>query len=123
MSRHPIQPCITDEHGTVRFHGNAIVRYLLDRGPFDMNHLAYQPFSREDREQFAQLIGYSLSGFSELDYVSDDTYATADRMQSDGATEAEARIAALEATLANIREGLRQTVPHAFRMHPDDLVA
>lgn len=32
----------------------------------------------EDREQFAQLIGYSLSGFADLSYVSNKTYNAAD---------------------------------------------
>lgn len=45
----------------VRFKANAIVRHLLDAGPFDMNQLAMMKFPREDREQFAELIGYSLS--------------------------------------------------------------
>ncbi len=36
-------------------------------------------FSDEDREQFAQLIGYSLNGFGELSYVSEETYEAAER--------------------------------------------
>lgn len=69
---HPMQEIICDERGGHRFRPNAIVVYLLDGGPFDMNHLAVQAFSAEDREQFAQLIGYSLNGFLELSYVSDE---------------------------------------------------
>lgn len=72
--KHPVQPLDLDEHGTLRFKANAIIRFLLDTGPFDMNKIALMPFSQEDREQFAQLIGYSLSGFGELSYVSDETY-------------------------------------------------
>jgi len=71
---HPVQPLIKEANGTVRFKKNAIVRFLLDAVPFDMNQLAIMEFSDEDREQFAQLIGYSLGGFSELSYVSDATY-------------------------------------------------
>jgi len=67
----PMQPLVTDPSGTIRFKPNKIVQYLLDRGPFDMNHLAIQDFSDDDRSQFAQLIGYSRSGFSELSYVGD----------------------------------------------------
>ena len=74
---HPIQPLYSDESGTTRFKHNAIVCFLLDAGPFDMNQLAVMEFSREDREQFAQLIGYSLSGFGELSYVRDKTYRRA----------------------------------------------
>jgi len=51
------------------------VRFLLDMGPFDMNKLAIMDFSREDRIQFAQLIGYSQAGFGELSYVSDEEWA------------------------------------------------
>lgn len=74
---HPIQPLIIDSAGVVRFKANAIVRFLLNDGPNDMNRLALIEFSQEDREQFAQLIGYSLDGFSELSYVSDKTYEKA----------------------------------------------
>ena len=67
-----MQPLIKGEEGIVRFKANAIVRHLLENGPVDLNHLAVMPFSREDQVQFAQLIGYSLSGFAELSYVSDE---------------------------------------------------
>lgn len=74
----PLQPVHRDDSGVIRFRKNAIVSFLLDAGPFDMNQLAAMPFSDEDREQFASLIGYSVSGFGELPYVSDETYAKAD---------------------------------------------
>ena len=75
----PIQPLYKDKAGTVRFRANKIVQFLLDAGPFDLNQLAVMPFNKADREQFAQLIGYSLSGFGELSYVSDETYKRAER--------------------------------------------
>lgn len=74
MSKHPIQPLELDANGTLRFKENTVVRHLLDNGGIDLNKLACLEFPQEDREQFAQLIGYSLSGFSELSYVSDTTY-------------------------------------------------
>lgn len=43
-----------------------------------MNDLACMEFSQEDREQFAQLIGYSLSGYGDLSYVSDESYDAAE---------------------------------------------
>lgn len=76
--QHPIQPLYLDKAGVPRFRDNAIVRFLLEAGPYDLNRLAVLPFSDEDREQFAQLIGYSLSGFGDLSYVSSDTYARAE---------------------------------------------
>lgn len=121
--KHPIQPTETDEHGTVRFKGNAIVRFLLDSGPFNLNDIAVKGFSQEDQEQFAQLIGYSVSGFGDLSYVSDDTFETAHKMSETGKTETEARIEYLEETLETVRAGMREIVPALFRIHPDDLEA
>lgn len=70
--KNPIQPLANDEHGVLRFKPNAIVRHLLDAHPTcDMNRLACMDFTDDDRQQFAQLIGYSLSGYGDLGYVSD----------------------------------------------------
>ncbi len=79
MSDHPLQPLERDKQGVIRFKQNAIVRYLLDAGPFDLNDLALMPFTNDDREQFAQLIGYSVSGFGDLDYVRRDVVEEADK--------------------------------------------
>jgi len=68
MSAHPIQPVERDEDGVLRFKKNAIVRALLDTGRLDMNDIMVLPFSADDRQQFAQLIGYSVSGYEELSY-------------------------------------------------------
>jgi hypothetical protein len=78
--RYPLQPIGIDDYGTVRFRANGIVRFLLDAGPFDMNQIAVLPgITNEEREQFAQLIGYSVSGFNELSYVSDEACDEANR--------------------------------------------
>lgn len=70
MDRVPMQPITIAADGVVRFRENAIVRFLLDRGPFNMNHIAMLPgIPQEDRAQFAQLIGYSVSGYGDLDYA------------------------------------------------------
>lgn len=76
-NKYPIQPLQVDEDNTVRFKANKIVEFLLNAGPYDMNALTMMPFSQEDREQFAQLIGYSLYGFGTLSYVSNGTYKRA----------------------------------------------
>lgn len=73
-----MQPIYRDDDGVVRFRQNAIVRYLLDAGHLDLNDIALRRFDDEDRAQLAQLIGYSLSGFSELSYVSDELYEQAE---------------------------------------------
>lgn len=77
MSKHNDQPVISAS-GVDRFQANPIVAYLLDVGPFDMHHLALVPgFTDEDYAHFAQLIGYSVSGYMELSYVSDDAWEKA----------------------------------------------
>ena len=73
----PQQPLVWDD-SVIRFRENRIVRYLLDAGPFDLNQLALMPFDRDEREQFAQLIGYSVSSWGGLSYVDDERVAEAD---------------------------------------------
>lgn len=119
-SQHPIQPLEEDEHGRVRFKSNAIVRHLLDNGPFDMNALARMPFSADDREQFAQLIGYSLDGFGELSYVREETLDAATSVAG-GADAATAREHALRTRLESVRDALREGVAILYAKHPDDL--
>ena len=128
--KHPIQNI---EEG--RFVDNKIVSYLLEAGGIGLNDLAVMDFDNEDREQFAQLIGYSVSGYGNLSYVSDASYSAAEKI------ELQAKIAALEKALKEIREGLSVEACAAFRaldnlteeelmsvaawaafrIHPDDL--
>lgn len=69
--RHPTQPLVRDNCGVIRFKSNPIVEHLLRHLPGNMNALALLPFSDEDRAHFAQLIGYSVSGWGDLEYVAD----------------------------------------------------
>ena len=119
--KHPIQPIITDSQGTIRFQENKIVRYLLDYGGIDLNQLARMYFSNNDREHFAQLIGYSLSGFAELSYVSDETLNAADHMATTGISEVEARANTLREMLDNLKNDLRKPIAALYGFHPDDL--
>lgn len=120
--KHPIQPLGDDGKGVIRFKPNKIVQHLLDHGGIDMNQLALIDFPQEDREQFAQLIGYSLSGFSELSYVSNDIYSAAEAMsKAKGLSPDAARVKALEETLAEARKAIRNAATAVFRIHPDDL--
>jgi hypothetical protein len=118
--KHPIQPVADDGTGILRFKPNAIVGYLLDAGPFDLNTLTAMHFPAEDWEQFAQLIGYSLSGAGDLSYMTNETWEAAEKM-SKGADEKDARIAYLEETIATVRQAVKILAPAVFRMHPDDL--
>lgn len=119
--KHPIQPLITDGRGVVRFKQNNIVEYLLDHGGIDLNQIATLDFNREDREQFAQLIGYSWSGASNLSYMSDEVLEAADAMRKSGKSEAEARADALRDQISKARNAMREGVAELFCVHPDDL--
>lgn len=117
--RHPIQKI---ESG--RFVPNKIVQHLLDwateRG-MGMNELALMGFSKSDRQQFAQLIGYSLSGYGSLiGYVDDDAFNAALKM-ADGMSEEEARIEVLQDELNALRLALKNPMARLFGVHPDDL--
>lgn len=96
---HPTQPVVKDDRGVLRFRENAVVRYIVDhagdvvhpgapaidpdtgrpyhQGKLDLGKLLSMDFPQEDREQFAQLMGYSISGYHELSYVSDESCARA----------------------------------------------
>lgn len=125
--KNPIQPLTKDERGVLRFKRNILVDALLEHGRatgMDLNVLAarYNDDSHtDDWRQLAQLIGYSLSGFGELSYVDDHTYDAAAALAADPLlTEDKARIAALEAEIAALREAanaLRGPVAALLGMH------
>ncbi|MCW4780928.1 hypothetical protein [Enterobacter chuandaensis] len=76
----PMQPLVIDAHGTLRFKENPIVRALLDYATehgYGLNEIALEEFDAEDQMQLAQLIGYSLSGYGTLSYVTDESYERA----------------------------------------------
>ena len=79
----PMQPLVRDAHGTIRFLENPLVSYLLSHGSIDMNQLAIQAANRgwnaADQAQFAQLIGYSVSGWGDLSYVTAEQADAADK--------------------------------------------
>jgi len=119
MPKQPIQPIVEG-----RFTANKIVEHLLDNGGIDMNQLAVRNFSDEDRQQFAQLIGYSLSGYADLSYVSDEAYDAAQAMADDPTIkDYKARNKVLTAQLNEARDHVRNAAVSLFRINPDDLNA
>lgn len=68
------RPIYTDEHGTRRFKGNAVVKHLLEEAragrKCDMNMLhesvVFGQFTQADWQEFYQMIGHSLSGYAEI---------------------------------------------------------
>lgn len=82
LPRNPMQPVVIGPGGSPRFKANEIVRALLDFANecgFGLNEIAKMRFTRNDRRQFAELIGYTIRGYHELDYVSDDDADSATR--------------------------------------------
>ncbi len=105
-----------------RFVKNSIVEFLLNYGLYDLNQLAVMDFTREEREQFDQLSGYSLSGYSELSYVSDDSYDTASIMaENENMNELMSENIMLKQKLDETRAKLKELAPILFHIHPDDL--
>ena len=113
--RMPIQP-IEDN----RFVENRIVTQLFQTSSLTFNDIAIMNFTDQERMQFAQLIGYSVSGFGTLIYVDDETYNAAVKM-SEGMSEADARIEALGEMIDEARQGVKQAAVALFNIHPDDL--
>ena len=83
-----MQPLVVDSQGVVRFKANPIVRWLVDehdrlakgnhaRVDPALNRIPVMEFSREDREQLAMLLGYSVSGAGDLPYFSDERWMEA----------------------------------------------
>lgn len=62
----PMQPIAIDAAGTPRFVANGIVRALLDKGPLDLNDVAWIEAPRSHESQLMQLIGFSVDGFADL---------------------------------------------------------
>lgn len=116
--KHPIQPIITDPHGVERFKENKIVSALLDFGRdhgFGLNQIACLPFTVEDRRQLTQLIGYSVSGYGDLSYVTEADLEEVDQAEAarrgDAGSDSEvarlkAKVDALEKKLSAAREAL-----------------
>lgn len=72
----PVQPVVVDDHGVLRFKKNAIVDNLYEHGVktgYGLNEMYTENHTDEDRMQFAQLIGYSVVGYSTLSYVTDES--------------------------------------------------
>ena len=107
MSRQPMQPIVVDSIGHYRFKENHIVRRLLDAGGISLNDIATWNMSNGDKKQFAQLIGYSLSGYGELSYIKDEDYETAYQVATTGLDEEEVKLLVLERKLEEIRKKLK----------------
>lgn len=124
MNKHPLQKVVKEGQRVTRFVSNGAVRYLLDKGTKTMNDvvLAFQrgEFDEADLQQFYQLIGYSIDGYAELDWISRDSVRAVDEMVASQCDERDAKIRSLQNTITRLREGLRRPVADLYGMHEDD---
>lgn len=70
---HPRQPVVFDEHGIARFRANKLINMLLMTSKLDLNDLLVMDtngqFGEGDYVQLMQLIGYSVYGAADLDFM------------------------------------------------------
>lgn len=123
---HPIQPLAKDSNGTLRFKENKIVSDLLDlasKHGLSLNDIALRDYTNEDRRQLAQLIGYSLSGYSELQSYVDDAAYSAALEKSKGSKKSDAEIERdhYHSELRALKKTLQKPMARLFQIHPDDL--
>lgn len=72
------QPLYIDDEGVARFRHNPLICYLADRRLNDLS-ITFPPNEyKKHWSQLAQLLGYSIGGFGDLSYVSDEEYLEAD---------------------------------------------
>lgn len=80
--RHPMQPVVIAADGCARFKENKIVRDLLElasKHGMDLNQICIKGYEPDDYAQLMELIGYSVSGYGDLDRSRRDHVRRADR--------------------------------------------
>lgn len=129
MSKHPLQPLERDSHGVLRFKENRAVSALYEQ----LRTLKFDPWiilardpnvTKDDLRQFAQLIGYSVSGASELSYMDEETLEAAQNafdLESTGIDETKARNIFLEERHEAMIEAVKSLAVATFAIHEDDL--
>ena len=69
--RQPMQPVEMAADQVVRFKRNQIIcdmQELCAKHGLDLNEIACRDYSKDDRSQLMQLIGYSVSGYGSLSF-------------------------------------------------------
>lgn len=75
---------VVNDNGVLRFKANTVVRELMNRaryGKCDLNDLIGLNLPIADWEEFHQLIGYSLSGYQDISFFSDESKDAAHALQ------------------------------------------
>lgn len=119
-SKKRMQPIVLNEKGVPQFQPNEAINRLFDaHAVYAATLLEAEDFSEDDRQQFAQLIGYTVQAYCKLPFASAEVAAEAQRK---GALLV--RAAAEAARLKRFRED-RAAMPernaHLFDLHKSGL--
>jgi hypothetical protein len=130
LPKNPMQPIVIDSKNVVRFKGNEIVRAVYEISKvhgFGLHEIAMRNFTKDDRKQFAQLLGYSVSGYGDLPYVDKVSVECADQQVAlllSGApvvSEQEMELQVLRDENRRLKAAIRKAAVEAFSIHPSDL--
>ena len=69
---------LVDVNGVIRFKQNAVIGWLFKQGHLNLNRIPVDELPLEDVEEFWQMLGYSVSGYSELSFIRPETVAEVD---------------------------------------------
>jgi len=85
ITKRPMQPVVVAHDDVIRFKSNRIVRDLLAHASttgLSLNELKFEEYDQDEIDQFYQLIGYSVSGYGDIDEVSKESVEEADKESS-----------------------------------------
>jgi hypothetical protein len=67
--KQPMQPIVVADDGVVRFQANKVIEWIVDSGKVSLDDVAMLKVPVGDKEQFWQMLGYSVSGYGGLLFV------------------------------------------------------
>jgi hypothetical protein len=130
LPKNPMQPILKDSVGCLRFKTNEIVRAVHEVAKahkFGLNEIAMRNFTEDDQKQFAQLLGYSVSGYGDLPYVDKVSVECADQQvalllsEAPFISEQEMELQVLRDENRRLKAAIRNAAVEAFSIHPSDL--
>jgi Cys-tRNA synthase (O-phospho-L-seryl-tRNA:Cys-tRNA synthase) len=130
LPKNPMQPIVIDSEDVVRFKTNKIVYTvykIAEAHGCGLNKITKQNFTQDDQKQFAQLLGYSVSGYGDLPYVDKVSVECADQQVAlllsgtPVVSEQEMELQVLRDENRRLKAAIRNAAVEAFSIHPDDL--
>jgi hypothetical protein len=130
LPKNPMQPILKNSDGCIQFKTNEIVHAVYEVSKahaFGLNEIAMNNFTKDDRKQFAQLLGYSVSGYGDLPYVDKVSVECADQQvalllsEAPFISEQEMELQVLRDENRRLKAAIRNAAVEAFSIHPSDL--